>query len=316
MRAPDFWEKPNLIARVLAPAGWVYSAAGAIRERLIEAYDPGVPIVCVGNAVVGGAGKTPLTFTLAKLLSAQNPHALSRGYGGSMREAVRVDPAIHTHREVGDEPLLLAEAMPVWTSKNRCDGAKAAVESGAGLLIMDDGLQNPSLRKQVSLLVVDSHFGAGNGFCLPAGPLREPMRRAVGRCDAVVLIGDGPYLPEHAPRIFRATVVPDNGAQFFGRQVFAFAGIGRPRKFYASLAECGAQIAGTMDFADHHSFSGADLSRIAEAAPESAVLVTTAKDWVRLPRSWQEKVEVLRVSLTINDERKFADLIWQLIARQ
>ena len=129
MRAPDVWEEPNLIARVLAPAGWVYSAAGAIRERLIEPYDPGVPIVCVGNAVVGGAGKTPLTFTLAKLLSAQNPHALSRGYGGSLREAVRVDPAIHTHREVGDEPLLLAEAMPVWTSKTAATGPKPRLKA-------------------------------------------------------------------------------------------------------------------------------------------------------------------------------------------
>lgn len=302
MQAPDFWQRRGLAALVLAPAGWAYAAGGWLRERLTSPERVSVPVVCIGNAVAGGAGKTPAALALARMLADRRPHALSRGYGGSLTGPVRVDPAMHTAAEVGDEPLLVAQYLPSWIARDRAAGAKAAAAAGAGLILMDDGFQNPALSKTVSLLVVDAAQGFGNGLCLPAGPLREPGGRALARADAVVLVSEGGFHPTTEKPVFRARIEPAaGGPDLRGRRVVAFAGIGRPQKFFDTLAQAGAELVATHAFADHHVFQEAELQRVAASAGDDAVLMTTEKDWVRLPAAWQARVQALPV------EMRFAD---------
>ncbi len=298
MRAPDFWQGQSLLSRLLAPAGWLYAAGGWLRFRLARPVQAPVPVVCVGNLVAGGAGKTPAVLALAELLRDWSPHALTRGYGGRIAGPLRVDPDRHSADDVGDEALLLARRLPAWISRKRPAGAIAAAEAGARLVLMDDGFQNPELAKDISLLVVDAAHGFGNGRCLPAGPLREPPGRGLARTDAVILVGDGvPDLPYAGP-VFRARVVPKAGAaNWRGRPLVAFAGIGRPEKFFTTLRSLGADLRSTHAFADHHRYAQAELCALAQEAGESAALVTTEKDYVRLPPDWQKRVETLPVVL-------------------
>ena len=298
MRAPDFWQGRSPISWLLAPAGWLYAAGGWLRFPLARPVRAPVPVVCVGNLVAGGAGKTPTVLALAELLRDRTPHALIRGYGGRIAGPLRVDPARHGADDVGDEALLLASRLPTWISRNRAAGAMAAAEAGCGLVLMDDGFQNPGLVKDISLLVVDAAQGFGNGRCLPAGPLREPPARGLARADAVVLVGDGdPALPYAGP-IFRAQVAPQGAAENWrGRPLVAFAGIGRPEKFFTTLRALGADLRGTQAFADHHRYTQAELQALARQAGQSATLVTTEKDYVRLPPDWQKRVETLPVAL-------------------
>jgi len=302
MRAPEFWQRRSLAAGLLAPAGWLWAAAGWWRWRGAKPAPAPVPVVCLGNLVAGGAGKTPAVLALAGLLAGQNPHALSRGYGGRLAGPVRVDPARHTAADVGDEPLLLARHLPAWVARDRPAGARAAAAAGAGLILMDDGFQNPSLAKTVSVLVIDAAQGLGNGRCLPAGPLREPASRGLARADAVVLIGEGaPALPFAGP-VFRARILPaGDTAGWRGRSAVAFAGIGRPEKFFATLRGLGADLVATRAFPDHHPFSEADLEALAAATPEGVALVTTEKDHFRLPPDWQKRVETLAIALHFED---------------
>lgn len=302
MRAPDFWQQRGLAALVLAPAGWAYAAGGWLRELLASPERVSVPVLCIGNAVAGGAGKTPAALALAEMLADWRPHALSRGYGGNLTGPVRVDPAVHSAAEVGDEPLLVARHLPSWIARDRVAGAKAAAAAGAGLILMDDGFQNPALAKTVSLLVVDAAQGFSNGLCLPAGPLREPASRALARADAVVLVGEGGFRPETAKPLFPAWIESAaGGPDLLGRRVVAFAGIGRPQKFFDTLAQTGAELVATHAFADHHVFQEAELQQVAASAGDDAVLMTTEKDWVRLPAAWQARVQALPV------EMRFAD---------
>lgn len=304
MRAPDFWQRRGVAALALAPAGWAYAAGGWLRERLASPETVDVPVICIGNAVAGGAGKTPTLLALAKMLADWQPHALSRGYGGTEAGPLRVDPAKHSAVMVGDEPLLVARHLPSWIARDRLAGAKAAAKAGAGLVLMDDGFQNPALAKTVSLLVVDAAQGFGNGLCLPAGPLREPAGRAVARADAMLLVGAGGFQPETDKPVFRASIEPAAGtAVLCGRRVVAFAGIGRPQKFFDTLAQAGAELVAVHAFADHHVFQEAELQRLAASAGDKAVMMTTEKDWVRLPEAWRGKVEALPV------EMRFADAL-------
>ncbi|MCA8926452.1 MAG: tetraacyldisaccharide 4'-kinase [Alphaproteobacteria bacterium] len=302
MRTPEFWQRDSLWSWLLAPAGWLYAVAGWWRWRRARPVRAPVPVVCVGNLVAGGAGKTPTVLALADLLRDRTPHALSRGYGGRLSGVVRVDPARHSAEDVGDEPLLLARHLPAWISRDRPAGARAAAEAGAGLILMDDGFQNPTLAKTVSLLVIDAAQGLGNGRCLPAGPLREPAARGFARADAVVLIGEGsPALPFAGP-VFHAHVRPlAAGASWRGRAVVAFAGIARPEKLFATLRTLGADLRSTQAFADHHRFQDTELQALARVAGSDAVLVTTEKDHVRLPADWQKRVEPLPVALQFED---------------
>lgn len=305
MRTPDFWSQDGMLPTLLGPAASLYGlcarsqAARAVPQRV------SVPVICAGNLVAGGAGKTPLVLALLDALAAKGVEAqvLSRGYGGYERGPLRVDPARHVAAEVGDEPLLLARKAVTWIARNRLAGAKAAIDGGAKMLILDDGFQNHSLEKDLSILVVDGAYGFGNGRLHPAGPLREPVASGIARAQALVLLGEDRHgLAEHFAAdlpVLRAdlTAGPEAG-QLRSRRVLAFAGIARPQKFFDSLATIGAEIAGQRAFADHHPYRPDEIAALRdEAGRLGATLVTTEKDRVRLDASTAEGIEVLSVSL-------------------
>ena len=271
-----------------------------------------VPVVCVGNIVVGGAGKTPVAMSLARHLP--GTHFLSHGYGGSERGPLRVDLARHDHRQVGDEALLLARVAPTWVARDRVAGARAAAEGGASCVIMDDGYQDPSLAKDVSLLVVDGHVGFGIKRCVPAGPLREPVEAGLSRAQAVVLVGEdkaGVTALLGGKPILHARLEPEADAgTLAGQRVLAFAGIGRPAKFFQTLQALDVELIDTRAFADHHPYTPAEIDRLAaSAAAQEARLVTTAKDFVRLPPERRDEVEVLRIAVVWDDEVALARVL-------
>jgi tetraacyldisaccharide 4'-kinase len=278
-----------------------------------------VPVICCGNATVGGAGKTTLALELARRLMHRGiaVHVLLRGYRGSTRGPRRVIQG-DSPATTGDEALLLARVAPTWTGADRAASAKAAVASGAEFLLMDDGLQNPSLEKTMSLLVVDGAAGFGNGRVLPAGPLREPVSAAASRCRAAVLIGPDSsgalaQLPPNLPVVRAGLVQGDEIASLAGRRVLAFAGIAIPGKFFSALERAGVELVGRVAFADHHAFTATELTRLeAEARALNAVLVTTPKDAVRLPTGLH--VVVVSVRLVWDDEAAI-DALLDEIAR-
>jgi tetraacyldisaccharide 4'-kinase len=304
-QAPEFWARPGLVSDLLAPLGWAYGAAGAARRAMTPATRVNVPTICVGNLTAGGAGKTPVVLSLAQLFNARGrrPHILSRGYGGNLNGPLQVDPARHSASEVGDEPLLLAATAPTWIAADRCASAQAAISAGADLLLLDDGFQNPALHYDVALVVIDAAYGTGNGRVIPAGPLREPVAAALKRASAIVLIGaKATTLDLRGLPVLAAQLAPLASEDFSGGKVFAFAGIGRPAKFFATLRELGADVAWTRDFPDHHPYSAGELDTLAAAArAKNAALVTTEKDWVRLPAPWRDKIRALKVALRWDD---------------
>jgi tetraacyldisaccharide 4'-kinase len=259
----------------------------------------------VGNLTAGGAGKTPVVLSLAELLRARGrqPHILCRGYGGALKGPLQVDRSRHGATEVGDEPLLLAAAAPCWIGADRTASASAAIDAGADLLLLDDGFQNPALHYDVALIVVDGGYGIGNGRVMPAGPLREPIAAALQRASAVVMLGatattlDIGDLPILAGRL-----APVDAPELTDIRVFAFAGIGRPEKFFATLRDVHAELVWTRGFADHHFYSEGELVTLEAAAKaKNAILVTTEKDWVRLAPRWREKILALKVALRWDD---------------
>jgi tetraacyldisaccharide 4'-kinase len=305
-RPPAFWQTGGLPARLLMPLACLYAQAARWRWRRETPQDCGVPVICVGNLTAGGQGKTPVVLSLAELLYGlgRMPAVLSRGYGGRLQGPMRVDPARHTAADVGDEPLLLARHLPAYICPDRRLSAAVAQAHGADVLLMDDGFQNPGLQKTLSLIVVDGATGFGNGRVMPAGPLREPLEDGFARADAVVLLGEDRTglvgrLPHRLPLLRAEAVAGPLPQAAQGRPLLAFAGIGRPQKFYESLAVLGAAPVETADFPDHHAYGAADLDRLrARAAALGAVLITTAKDAVRLPPGF---AEVLPLSVNWRD---------------
>ena len=294
MREPAFWYRPRSPkSHLLSPLGALYGAITA-RRMARKGFDAGVPVLCVGNYHVGGAGKTPTVLALTKLLRelGETPVVLSRGYGGCLKGPVLVDRTRHTAADIGDEPLMMARDVPVAVARDRLDGVALAKSQGASVILMDDGFQNPKLMKDASLIVIDSERGLGNGKVFPAGPLRAPLKPQLARTDALVLIGDGraandvaAELAKHNKPELRARLKPDAAslAQLSGKPVFAFAGIGDPERFFRTLRNSGVQVARTRPFDDHHVFSPNELAALAaEAQRERLTLVTTEKDLARL----------------------------------
>lgn len=315
MRAPGFWsnppDDPGLAARMLAPLAWIWAAVTRRRLARPPAARLRVPVICIGNVTAGGSGKTPVVIALAVRLASRGVavHVISRGHGGALIGPVRVDPARHTAAEVGDEPLLLAAFAPTWIARNRADAGRAAEAAGAEVVLMDDGLQNPDLAKDLSLVVVDAGFGFGNGRVIPAGPLREPVAAGLARGDLLLLVGEPgdraafrvawPELP--IPVVEGHLAALPTGMDWAGLRTLAFAGIGRPEKFYATLRAIGTDIVAIRSFADHEPFEPRVLARLeAEAASLGAQLVTTEKDAVRLPPEFRRKVLVLPVRLELD----------------
>jgi tetraacyldisaccharide 4'-kinase len=317
MRAPDFWAHDDWRSRLLAPLGWLYGASVAWKARGATSYRLHAAVICVGNLSVGGTGKTPVSIEIARLLieRGRKPFFLSRGYGGKLRGPLEVT-ADHYAAEVGDEPLLLAHTAPVIVSRDRRAGALLAVEHGADTIVMDDGHQNFTLAKDLSLVVVDGEAGFGNGRVVPAGPLREPIAQGLARADAVIVTGDGaPALGQFAKPILRTHLThlePD----IAGRRVVAFAGIGRPDKFFQSLRAQGANLLDTKSYADHHKYTAGEIARLrSKARAHNAELVTTEKDYVRLTPLEREGIRALPVRATFDDPAPLARLLDSLPAR-
>ena len=319
MRPPVFWSDGGWRSHLLLPAAAVTGWMTARRVAKPGRKAP-VPVLCCGNAGVGGAGKTTLALDLLRRLQRRGgwPHALLRGYGGQERGPLLVRPGLHDARRVGDEALLLAEVAPTWVSADRVAGARAAVAEGADTIVMDDGLQNPGLAKDCSLLVIDGGYGFGNGRLLPAGPLREPVAAAAARCRAAVLIGADAHgaiamLPRGLP-VLRAVLVPDLRDLDFDRRYLAFAGIGRPEKFFAGLRAAGLMLAAQQAFADHHPYTAADLMALAQEADRAAaILLTTPKDMVRLSPAQRAGIAVAGVSLAWEDEAALGALLAKVV---
>lgn len=318
IHAPAFWARNGWPARLLTPLSGVATAITAHRMAGTGWQAP-VPVICCGNATVGGAGKTTLALDLAHRLIMRGivVHILLRGYGGASHGPRRVVPG-DTAASVGDEALLLTALAPTWTGADRAASARAAIAAGAEVLLMDDGLQNPSLQKTISLLVVDGAAGFGNGRVLPAGPLREPVGAAAARCRAAVLIGRDisgatARLPAGLP-VLRAALEQDAGiAEIRGRRVLAFAGIGFPEKFFGGLERAGVVVAARAAFADHHVFTEVEFARLVRKAREmDALLVTTPKDAVRLPEG--ASVHVVNVRLVWEDATAIEQLLDGLVS--
>ena len=317
MRAPGFWSGGGgMLPLLLSPLAAAYAGVTA-RRMATPGFRAPVPVVCCGNATAGGAGKTTLALDVGARLAARGvgAHFLMRGYGGSLRGPVRVDREVHTAAEVGDEALLLAHSRPTWVSANRAAGARAAVEALAQAIVMDDGLQNPTLEKDLALLTIDGSYGFGNNRVIPSGPLREPVAAAAARCHAAVLIGPDETnalaaLPPGLP-VLRARLVPGpEAATLAGRAVMAFCGIANPPKFFATLVEAGATIAGRSAFADHYPFDDGDMETLLrEAASLRATPVTTRKDFVRIPLKFRAAVTVVTVGLEWADNNEIEALL-------
>lgn len=319
MPAPRFWfnppERPGWQARMLAPLGALQALGTAMRLRRgarVGAHRAGVPVICIGNLTVGGTGKTPTVIALVQRLVDRGiaVHVVSRGYGGRLAGPVRVDAEQHVAAEVGDEPLLIAVFAPVWVARDRAAGVRAAEAAGAGAIVMDDGFQNPGVVKDLSIVVVDTGRGFGNGRCLPAGPLREPVRTGLARAGMVLAIGEDQagFRARWATALGASTVVPaqivplPTGMPWQGMRVLAFAGIGDPAKVFATLRGLGAEIVRAVPLEDHQALGSALLSRLeAEARMLGAQLVTTEKDAVRLPQAFRRKVLTLPVRLEVAD---------------
>ncbi len=314
MRAPGFWRpgRPTAFARLLQPFGAVYGAAVA-RRMIHPGAHASAPVVCVGNFVAGGAGKTPTAIAIARILIGQGRRVafLSRGYGGARRiDPVKVDPNVDDARAVGDEPLLLARVAPCWVGADRVRSAALAVEAGAEVLVLDDGLQNPSLAKDLAFAVVDGENRFGNNLCLPAGPLRAPVDAQASHVQALIVIGGDEAgalaISAAVPGkpILRGGLEPDAfaAAPLIGRETVAFAGIARPEKFYATLRRVGALVVATRDFPDHHLFSAREIELLfAEAGRRGALLATTEKDRVRLPAQWAQELVTVPVTLRLEE---------------
>ncbi len=330
MREPAFWWRdPGLAAGLFAPLAAIYGAVAA-RRMARQGRRAGAPVVCIGNPTVGGAGKTPLALLVARLLAAagEQPAFLSRGYGGRSPGPLQVDPLRHRAADVGDEPLLLAGVAPTIVARDRVAGATAALAAGAGIIVMDDGFQNSSLRKDFSVLVVDARRGIGNGKVIPSGPLRARLDAQLARAHALVVVGQSsaPDLAGILDRglpVFRARLAPDAGgvAALGGGRVLAFAGIGDPEKFFATLRDAGIAVAATRSFSDHHRYTRAEAAALCERADrENLILVTTEKDTVRL--RGDDKVAqltaraiALTVTLVLEDEASFKTLLLEKVAR-
>ena len=323
MREPAFWHRPtSVLAKALWPLSKIYGEIAGSRMTQ-SGIDPGVPVICVGNFHLGGAGKTPTVLALVEVLGklGETPVVLSRGYGGRLKGPILVDRARHVAAEVGDEPLMMAAQARIVVSRDRVEGAALARARGASVIVMDDGFQNPSLVKHLSLVVIDASQGVGNGQVFPAGPLRAPLDVQIARADALVLIGEGAaaasVIAGTGAPVFRSRLVPDpvSVAAVAGQRVLAFAGIGHPEKFFRMLGATGADVAVQHSFADHHVYTAREIAALrAEGNAKSLPLVTTRKDAARLGAAADGMVS-FNVALHFEDAAKLQAFVAERLQR-
>ena len=298
-----------MLSRILQPVAWMYEYISLWYGRRVKTQKVSVPVICVGNLVMGGAGKTPTVLALVDMLKKMNhtPHILSSGYGAVIKDSIRVNSQKHTYLQVGDEALLLAEKASTWAGPDRVLSAKLAISHGATVIIMDDGLQNNSLHKDLSLLVIDTLQGFGNGRVFPAGPLRESPHRGVRKTSMTIAIGNG-ALPKGIPQATRAHMTAVD--EVHPRAVIAFAGLGYPEKFNCTLQDYGFDVKRFIPFPDHHPYTIPELERLLKISARRKIdLITTAKDFLRIPERFKKKVYAFNVSLEFEEPEKLYELI-------
>lgn len=320
MKTPSFWQHKNFCSYLLFPLGKIYALATRLNLKFHTPKKISVPVICIGNLTAGGSGKTPTAIAIASLLQAMgyHPFFVSRGYGGKLKN-VLVDLKHHSPEQVGDEPLLLAQVAPVVVNPDRFQGAQTAISHGADIIIMDDGFQNPGLYKDVSFLVFDGMVGYGNGFCVPAGPLREDLAQGLKRAQAMIIIGEDKknLTAQISLPAFKGKIIPQKPSLSTTR-VIAFAGIGRPEKFYQSLEELGLDTVETIDFPDHHFYTAQELENLIQKAKDKGCsLITTSKDFVKIPHHLQAHFHVLEITIKWQDNTALQNFLTQkLITRK
>lgn len=308
LRTPSFWfQKRGILSTLFTPVSWLYQIGHIIHQNVSGTpYQSSLPVICVGNAIAGGSGKTPTVIALAEILKARNPVALTRGYGGNITTATLVDPEKHLSQDVGDEALLLSRHLPVIVAPDRAEGAKLAEKEKFDLIIMDDGLQNNTLKKTLTLLVIDRQLDFGNAKMIPAGPLREPLAKILQKSDAVICIGRP--LQSDIP-VFEASIQPQGNFDI-SKNYIAFAGLGIPDKFKNTLLNLQANLVGWHAFADHHPYTQADLQKLKEEADsKEAILITTEKDYARLPKDIAKTITTLPIKLAFSAPQALAEFI-------
>mgnify|MGYP000013066839 FL=1 len=321
LKTPKFWSGLNWQSILLFPLSYIWRLGHYINQKNAQPQKSDIPVICVGNLTVGGSGKTPVVITLCRFLSGigKSPSVLTRGFGGRKKGPVFVNSNLHESEDVGDEPLMMSNSNTVCVSRNRPAGA-AFISSDKELdcVVMDDGLQNPTLEKNLKIAVFDGKFGIGNGLLLPAGPMRETLDDGLKNVDMVIFNGEDETgltqkIPSHIP-IFTGELRPDDEIieHLKGRPVYGFAGIGNPSRFFKTLQNIGADIVGETHFADHHPYTDTDMSQLYEDANQAgSELVTTQKDWMRLPAEWRERVLTVpvRIHFSSADSIKIVSLL-------
>ena len=307
LKTPKFWSGINWQSILLFPLSFIWRFGNYLRKKNTQPEKMNIPIICVGNLTVGGSGKTPVVITLCRFLSGigKSPSVLTRGFGGNKKGPIFVDRTLHQSSDVGDEPLMMAHSIEVCVSRERPLGAYHIIANKqADCIVMDDGLQNPTIKKDLKLAVFDGKFGIGNGLLLPAGPMREKLVDGLRNVDIVIFNGEDETeltrkIPPNIP-VFTGELRPDDEIidTMKNRRVFGFAGIGNPSRFFKTLNDIGADIVGEAHFADHHPYTNADMIQLYEEANQAgSELVTTQKDWMRLPTEWRDRVLTIPVRI-------------------
>ncbi len=321
IKTPHFWTELSWQSVILFPVSYIWRFGHYAQQKILNTKETEIPVICVGNLTVGGSGKTPVVITLCRFLSGigKSTSILTRGFGGKEKGPIFVSTNLHQSLDVGDEPLMMAHSLDVCVSRNRPLGANHILDKKKyDCIVMDDGLQNPTLKKDLNIAVFDGKFGIGNGFLLPAGPMRQKLEVGIQNIDLVIFNGKdetglGQKIPPHIP-IFTGELQPDEEIveKMKNRRVYGFAGIGNPSRFFKTLNDIGADLVGEAHFADHHPYTDADLTQLYEEAMQSgAELVTTQKDWMRLPSDWRDRVLTVpvRIHFSADDTIKIVSFL-------
>ena len=322
LKAPKFWylKRDTFLSRFLYPLSLLFRLATKIRNISSQTNSFTFPVICIGNLVVGGAGKTPVAIKIGELLkiSGYNPHFISKGYTGILKRSTLVE-TWHSPKSVGDESLLLSQTAPTWIGKDRINSIRLAKNMGADCIIMDDGFQNPTIHKDFSIIVINASQEFGNKRVMPAGPLRESIKAGLSRTNLIIVIGEitnslQKHIPDHIPIIEAKFKINNENKVFKGQKIIAFAGIAYPEKFFTSLMEQGAKIIKEITYPDHHIYDENDLLSLAEIANKNqSILVSTQKDFVRIPKSYRALVNTLEGKISFEKEDIIKEILTNII---